>query len=364
MTRRIMREFSIDEISAVDRPAQAGAKMTIMKRESAPDGELVAKRAMLTTNISGHSHLVVTNWGDSNMISGDTSYTDRHDHPWVQNEDGSITIGAASGHTHTVIESPEEDEAGEAVQKKKPSVVNSDATIDKRVGYDINKEDNTMTEDELKDHVIELEKSQEKYKSIIDMPAVQRAYYDGLSDHDKPAFLDKSAGEQVSIMKAASEADAVMYTADDGSEYLKSDDPRLVAMAKRGDVDRKARVDADAKVAESELQKRATAELSHLPGDLSVHTALLKAVDGIDDEKARMGAMEVLKSKDSRAAESFQTYGHVAAKGDSAGNGTAEQDLDALAKKYAAEHKVTEPMAYDQVLKTKEGAALYKLSYN
>lgn len=34
MSKRIMREFRIDEISSVDRPAQKGAKMTIMKREA------------------------------------------------------------------------------------------------------------------------------------------------------------------------------------------------------------------------------------------------------------------------------------------------------------------------------------------
>lgn len=32
-TRRVMKEFRLDEISAVDRPAQAGARMTIMKRD-------------------------------------------------------------------------------------------------------------------------------------------------------------------------------------------------------------------------------------------------------------------------------------------------------------------------------------------
>lgn len=37
--RKIMRQFSIEEISAVDRPAQAGAQFVIMKRNSTPPKE-------------------------------------------------------------------------------------------------------------------------------------------------------------------------------------------------------------------------------------------------------------------------------------------------------------------------------------
>lgn len=39
MTKRIMRAFKMNEISAVDRPAQAGARMTIMKRDTSNDNE-------------------------------------------------------------------------------------------------------------------------------------------------------------------------------------------------------------------------------------------------------------------------------------------------------------------------------------
>lgn len=41
MAHRVMREFRMDEISGVDRPAQKGAKATIMKRDAAVAGSLV-----------------------------------------------------------------------------------------------------------------------------------------------------------------------------------------------------------------------------------------------------------------------------------------------------------------------------------
>ena len=41
--KRIMREFRIDEISAVDKPAQKGARMTIMKRDDTATVEAITK---------------------------------------------------------------------------------------------------------------------------------------------------------------------------------------------------------------------------------------------------------------------------------------------------------------------------------
>ena len=38
--RRIMREFSIEELSAVDKPAQVHARMAIMKRDSSEDEKM------------------------------------------------------------------------------------------------------------------------------------------------------------------------------------------------------------------------------------------------------------------------------------------------------------------------------------
>jgi hypothetical protein len=40
--KRIMREFEIDEISAVDKPAQRGAEMAIMKRDVSPEARKAA----------------------------------------------------------------------------------------------------------------------------------------------------------------------------------------------------------------------------------------------------------------------------------------------------------------------------------
>ena len=87
--KRIMREFQIHEISAVDIPAQSGATLSIMKRA-------LEKGLMMTTAVDGHQHLLNTDDGRG----GITTWNDGHDHPWVLNDSGVIIIGLDDGHDH------------------------------------------------------------------------------------------------------------------------------------------------------------------------------------------------------------------------------------------------------------------------
>lgn len=65
----------------------------------------------LTSVTNGHQHLIDTcGWDGVQRTSGETSCamsegTDQgHEHPWVRMADGSITVGMADGHTHSVLE--------------------------------------------------------------------------------------------------------------------------------------------------------------------------------------------------------------------------------------------------------------------
>ncbi len=122
--RKIMRSFKLNEISAVDRPAQAGARMIIMKRRGEPGydpknsdpgkrgraDDLVEKVftpsiVVLTSADNGHAHAVWVHLGDR---GGNTSYGQDpedehgHSHPWKFTEEGGIAIAMDSGHVHTV----------------------------------------------------------------------------------------------------------------------------------------------------------------------------------------------------------------------------------------------------------------------
>ncbi len=195
---------------------------------------------------------------------------------------------------------------------------------------------------------------------------VAKAHYDTLNDDGKSDFIAKSADEQTEIVKAAKQAaedkDPVIYKAADGSEFRKSDDPRLVAMAKQGDVDRKENIALRKTNAEIVLRKRAQDELSNLPGSVESHMALLKSVDSITDETQRNEALAALKSQNTSVGKSFETVGETTVLKSAAGSPGAE--LEELSKAYADKHNVDTAKAMDEVLKTVKGAELYAKSVN
>lgn len=205
-----------------------------------------------------------------------------------------------------------------------------------------------------------------KFKALAEMTDAQKAHYEKLDDEGKQAFIAKSADDRQKDVDAAvakaDEDDPVVYKSDKGVEFRKSDDPRLVEMAKQADEDRKARVAAEKRVAEQDLRKRAEDEFAHLPGTVEHRMELIKAAEGIEDEDARKGAIAALKAQNDSMATAFKTAG---VGGVSPEAGSSENELDTLAKKYQEEHEgVTYAQAYDAVLKTERGRELYAKSVN
>lgn len=99
VVKTVMRSFSMNEISAVDRPAQQEARAAIMKRDDvAKAGYAMA----ITTVVAGHTHLVSMGGGEYTRRAGDTSYVDGHCHPWIMNEAGDVILGHALGHNHGI----------------------------------------------------------------------------------------------------------------------------------------------------------------------------------------------------------------------------------------------------------------------
>lgn len=78
--KKIMRAFKINEISVVDRPAQSGALMSIMKRDS---GDIVTKGSVLTTDDEGHAHLIycLAEGGGTTSYSQMPGEDQGHSHP-------------------------------------------------------------------------------------------------------------------------------------------------------------------------------------------------------------------------------------------------------------------------------------------
>lgn len=413
--KRIMRALKINEISGVDRPAQQGALAMIMKRnDSEPQNqETVEKRAMLTASMDGHTHLVFVENGWGELNAGSTDYTNGHTHPWIRTESGQIVIGEAMGHTHAM---GEVSKAGKAVEgalpdgsfpiKTKADLKNAiqafgrakdKAATAKHIrarakaldledmlptegvladllsksesgaagensGNNVGTKEDTMTDKtpavdkNEAAKVEELTKSLDKANRVLALKSDAREFYDSLEAAKQDEFLAKSAEEQTAEVAKSKDSDPVVYKTADGVEYRKSDDQRLVSLAKQNDELAKAARDSAAKAKDAELRKRASEELSHLPGSEDVRVALLKAVDAIEDEEVRKSALESLKAKDLAMKGAFEQKGHRG----STEAGSSEDELDVMAKAYAKENKVSFEKAYAEVIKTDEGRKLYK----
>ena len=379
--RKIMHSLVINFLSSVDSPAQEGAVATIMKRRSDEDldrlpspakGEKladfvkrfdgltkiripnkkkrdataksvyasVAKGASLTTETNGHTHIVVTDWGNGESTHGDTSWVDHHTHPWLRDGD-EIVIGAASGHSHGIAKSTKKTKTPE--------------------------EPNAMTDQEKKDAAdaaTALTKRAERAEATLALPTAQRAHFDSLGTADADAFLAKSADEREAFVKNLADENAVVYTDLSGNEFRKSDDPRMVSMAKTNDAQAKDLIAAKAINKRATLEKRVTDEIPHLPGDTATKCAMLGAIDDIPDETVREAALKSLKANNDALAKANVELGVAGTPlaGETLTAASADVELDKLTKARVAKSTTGETYeaAYAAVLDTPEGMALYE----
>lgn len=431
IVKTVMRSFTMNEISAVDRPAQQEARATIMKRDDTV--EKASYAMAITTMTGGHSHLVTLGGGDYMRRAGDTSIVDGHCHPWIMNEAGDVIIGHAMGHNHgieviskdmgdtTKREFSTEErsaaaEAGAAMpdgaypiktvedlknaisafgRAKNPEAVARhiqrraralDATnllpdsgvLADLLGKNATSASNTQTADDLGQ--VEEHKMTQQATQTADIAAVEKKYHDELATLTKRAeraeaisslsenhrtFLKSLTGEAADAFLAsndaardeqiakAQDANAVVYTAMDGSVFRKSDDPRLAKMAHEMDAEKKKRMKMEAEAYKAELEKRA-AELVHIPGDLSVRVSLLKGIDSLPVEE-RTAAVNALKAQNESLGKAFATLGTTFAPS----TDEALDPLDALASEIAKRENITFEKAYTKALNTTEGQKLY-----
>jgi hypothetical protein len=364
--RRRMTKFRINEIAAVDFPAQTPALATILKRKGSPDydpktkkGRLVKREdvehdeallakfddttGVMTSNEDGHAHILwlygkvgETSWQKS---EGEES---GHDHPWMLNADGTITIGMSEGHDHAVDQSI----VLMALMEKNDSNQAGDPGIEKEAEMPQTPEEVANDLKKATDENGELTKSNERLAAIVKLSADERAHFDGLDTEGQDAFLAKSADERGSEINKSTEEDPVVYTSLSGDEFRKSDDSRLIKLAKERDEDRKELAKARVERENAGFEKRAEELLPNSSGDLPVRAAIVKALDGIKDEDLRKGAFESVQAGDKALKAAFNRTGHQTVTGD---EGDAETELTNLAKARAEKDECSFTDAYAKV---------------
>ena len=313
--KRTLRKLEIDAISLVRRAAHgAGTRIAIAKRaESSPVD--VAKRAPAMTNaVAGHQHLI----HDTEERDGFTSYEVApgseygHSHPWIRLEDGSVEIGEAAGHTHTVEDSNTMADTAEI--NKSLAAAQTDVT-----------------------------KARALTAAVLSLSPAAFAHARRLSPDAVAAYVAKSAPERAELAKP-------VHVAKSGETFYSDDDARLVSMAKANDQMADALEAARASAATAEIAKSAAAVPMIKSADLIVG-AIHKALSG----EERKAALEALATANASIATVCQPIGsgvEPVAK-------SAEIKLEEMAAERARAAGVSFAKAYDDLLMTAEGAALY-----
>lgn len=145
------------------------------------------------------------------------------------------------------------------------------------------------------------------------MTDAEKAYCSGMSDTEKGKFMAMTPEERAKAMKKSAESDPVVYKSEStGEEFRKSDDPRLVKLAKQADEDRalakaerEAREAAEfAKVADDEL-KAFSESVAKRDDKIAVVRAMSKM-----DEGPREALRKMLGVGSKAVLAAFDTIGH------------------------------------------------------
>ncbi|HVH39237.1 MAG TPA: XkdF-like putative serine protease domain-containing protein [Gemmatimonadaceae bacterium] len=333
---------------------------TALKR----DGR-VRKASLYTNEVDGHAHAICVYDDGSLRVEYATmaGVEYGHSHGIVRGEDGTLTILADSGHTHelaagqpglvvvpenTIVVVSADAFAPEAVAMRSPSTIapsaKSRASESSLSSGGRNVASMSTTEAEK---IAELEK---RYERISNLSATEFTVWKSLPVTDREAFLAKSHADRQPAIESFEKANAVEYTADNGTVYRKSDDPRLVDLAKQADA-------ANRRANEADLAKRATETLG---GASDIQRAIVKAIEAIKDGTEREKATEYIKglvatSRIDKAADGFASDDSDKPTGPAA-------EFDALTEKYAKDNNVTKSAARVAVMKTPEGRRLYNES--
>lgn len=363
--RRRMTKFTIDELSAVDVPAQEGARALILKRaedhlEKFPEENRVV--GVLTSTVNGHAHLVWLHPGDraglTSSARGPGEEDDWHDHPWIL-KDGVIIIGENDGHPHSV--DPQDvlevvfskndisSRHGELVSIQKLrddyGIEFKRAPNSEETGMPDNKPTGEQMSDEVRERLANAEKQADLATRALQLSAEQLAHYRELSAEERETFLNKSDADRETEVSKKADADPVVYTDSGGREYRKSAGEQLIQLAKDRDADRQALVELQKAQENESFLKRAEEELGHLPGDLATRAATLRAIENIPDEATRKAALESIHAGNKAMKAAFDRVG---VSGEPSSD-SAEAQLDDLARKRAQEKDIDHYEAYDQV---------------
>ena len=393
---KVMKEFQITELSAVDNPAQQGARMAIMKRASMDIDEakkqLEAAIKLHAAHMSGDEPTTGADGEKSQkklmdqieaayraLGSGAMKRAEPAPDPFAASIAKMYSEGEEGAKTFSELlaEGESRRRYWEACEELWPVIDALRESIHSTIA------DTKISADAKR---VLIETSVSEFLNVIREKAPEvEAELSKLLSAGSPGIplkgqimsdLEKKVGEletqnadlTKNLATVTAERDAAVTKAaglEKAAEIAKSDE-----VLKVGDAEvRKSQTDAGVfamlkaqqeqiskanEAAElATLEKRASEEFSHVVGTAAEKATVLKAVAGMSED-VRKSFDAIIKSAEALAKGAFETIG--VRKG--AVEGSAEDELNKKADEYAKANNVTFPVAYDAVLQ--KNAALYE----
>lgn len=356
MTRRIMRTLKLTEISAVDRPCQEGARMTIMKRVTDEYWKRDFTQAQRDAAASSGAAM-----GDGSFPIENTSDLKNAIHAVGRASDPAkakahiISRAKSLGATDLLPN----DWVGKNVGTPDNGDEDMSADTEKKVGElsqqiaDLTKkldaaEKSAAESAVLKTQLDTLTKSLDELKKASDPEKAKKdAETKKAFDEAVKAEVDKQVAAEIAKREEVDKNDETIEI--DGVTVRKSQakDPQMFALLKA----------QTEKSQMAEFTKRAETEIKYLPGETLVKAKALRAVSKIANKEDREAVETMLKAAQAFAVTAMKTLGK-----DGASEGSSEAELAKRAGALAIEKKIDKNAAMAQLLETPEGKELYAKS--
>jgi hypothetical protein len=294
MTKKLkIHKARIDELSAVDRPAQAGALVTIMKRAD-PLSSAIQKAL------------------EENTGNGDDAV--------IESIQSLLNKAASGGKQSDEDTMPTDNPADKDAAKKDTELGDMQKSLDS------------------------LQVQLKKAQALAELNDSEKSFYKSLDADKQEAFLSKSASDRAQEVEMHKSADPVVYVSEaTGEKFHKSAGDQMIAMAKRLDAAEKM-AKANQEAAQMErFSKRASDEMPNIAGESSAKVQFYKHLDGASDE-VKSFAAAMIKSHNELLAKSSTMTGTAAGNDDSGAD--ANQKLVKMAKAHAKEHDVDYDTAF------------------
>jgi hypothetical protein len=385
--------------SSLEKTLRDKLQVKAEKLLAAQHSKRVAKQAVLTSEADGHVHSIdlddpADEWRDtlSTSYQVSTDATTGHSHAWTYDPaTGAVTIAMDSGHDHSVSAVVPADVIARAAAQDLPkcpscgsawSAVNFCPACGARMDGSGGGVPNPVTDEkssgatvlaislraaagksplpgaaptvkqepkepiampDLKDQVTELEKRNARLEKMSTLTDAQRAYFGKLAGGEAESFLAKSTHERDLVLSEIEKANEVVYTSPiDGSKYRKSDDIRLIEMAKRTDEAVTKQRAAETAEREATFAKRGDEVLKNFPRGAKndLRGRLMKALNTEFTVPAEYEeAVHAVKGMDAALGSLGVPRGHDGT-GLDGGAGAPEAALRTAVTKYQSDHKL------------------------